>query len=230
MPPLPSTLRLSPILTIVPLLLSAGGCKGLINAFYQKPNEANIELRKQKQDLEETVTASQKQHETDQSLIQSLRQSRPTTAALAPERMAKLYTTHDLKFGSLTGGFDAGPARPGESGVKVYVVPTDQDGQPLKAAGSFKVEAFDLAQPQDPLVGQWSFSTDEAKRNWYGAFMSYTYAFTLPWKGWKRLPAHPEVTIKVTFTDELTGLSFEKQTLVKVQAPATTQPASAPSP
>jgi len=216
-------------LPLFALLLPVGGCKGLVNAFYQKPNEANIELRKEKQGLEEKVTELQKQHETDQSLIHSLRQSQPTTAALPPERMAKLYTTHDLKFGSLTGGYDAGPYRPDESGVKVYVVPTDQDGQPLKAAGSFKVEAFDLADPQDPLLGQWTFSTDEAKRNWYGAFMSYTYAFTLPWKTWKRLPAHPEVTIKVTFMDELTGLSFEKQMPVKVQVPATTQPATSPT-
>lgn len=215
---------------LVLLLLSGGGCKALVNAFYQKPNEANIELRKKNQGLEEKVADLQKQRETDQSLIQSLRQSRPTTAALPPERMANLYTTHDLKFGTLTSGYDAGPARPDESGVKVYVVPTDQDGQPLKAAGSFKVEAFDLGQPQNPLIGQWAFTTAEAKLNWYGAFMSYTYAFTLPWKAWKRLPAHPEVTIKVTFTDELTGLSFEKQMPVKVQLPTTTQPASAPSP
>src|SRR5690349_15861223 len=115
MPPFPRTLRhVRPLVTLLPLLLSAGGCKGLVNAFYQKPNEANIELRKQNQELAEKVSDLEKQHKADQSLIQSLRESRPTTAALPPERMANLYTTHDLKFGRLTGGYNAGPLRPDE--------------------------------------------------------------------------------------------------------------------
>src|SRR4051794_24575016 len=121
----PRTLRrLRQTALLLALLPSAGGCKGLVNAFYQKPNEANIELRKKNQDLEQKVADLEKQHETDQSLIRSLRQSRPSTAAVPPVQMAKLYTTHDLKFGRLTGGYDAGPTRPDESGVKVYVVPT----------------------------------------------------------------------------------------------------------
>jgi hypothetical protein len=113
--------------------------------------------------------------------------------------------------------------------VKVYLVPTDQDGQPLKAAGSFVIEAFDLDQPQAPLLGRWTFDTDEAKRNWYGSFMDYTYAFTLPWKTWQKPPGHPEVTIKVAFTDALTGLTFQKQMPITIHVPPTSPPSAGPT-
>ena len=204
-------------LLILPLL-ALSGCIG-------KPNQANIELRKQIQSREEQIHDLNQRHRNDQAIIRGLQQRVPTTNALPPERLAKLFTTHGLRFGRLTGGIDSDRSKPGDEGVKVYVVPTDADGQPLKAAGSFTIDLFDLDQSQSPHIGHWTFDVEQAKKNWYGAFLDYTYAFTLPWQ---QVPRHENLTVKVTFLDELTQLPFEAQTQIKVRLPTPENP-SAPT-
>ena len=162
--------RILTVATLLPLAALAG-CVG-------KPNQANIDLRKEVQQLQEQVGTLDQQHRADQAEISALRQSTPTQPSLPSSRLDRLFTTHGLKFGRLTSGYDADRNRPGD--VKVYVVPTDQEGQPLKAAGSFTIDLFDLASPDASHVGHWTFDVDQAKKNWYGAFLDYTYAFSLP--------------------------------------------------
>jgi hypothetical protein len=99
----------------------------------------------------------------------------------------------------------------------VYAAPTDDSGQPLKAAGSFVVEAFDLAKGSDNVAGHWEFNVDLARQDWFGQAMLYTYVLTCPLQ---RSPEHAELTLKVTFRDELTGREFNVQKVVKVELPA----------
>jgi ATP-dependent Clp protease protease subunit len=42
-------------------------------------------------------------------------------------------------------------------------------------------------------------------------------------------PRHPDVTVRVQFTDELTGRQFTAQSVVKVDLPPTAQPATQPA-
>ena len=107
--------------------------------------------------------------------------------------------------------------------VSVYAVPTDAKHDTLKAAGSFAVEAFDLAADRDPRVGKWEFPIEQAEKNWYGQGLLYTYVLKCPWQHGP--PAHSEITLKVTFTDGLTGRVFERQRVVKIPLPPTTSPA-----
>jgi hypothetical protein len=98
--------------------------------------------------------------------------------------------------------------------LKVYVVPTDQTGDELKAAGSFVVELFDLNKTSDNLVGRWEFNHDQARQSWLGSALLYEYVLTCPWQ---RPPEHSELTLKVTFQDELTGRQFATQKVVHVR-------------
>jgi hypothetical protein len=141
---------------------------------------------------------------------------------LPQERLEKLFTTHGLKLGRLTGGADLDPAKPGDEGIKVYVTPTDETGEPIKAAGSFVVEAFDLAA-KPPEIGKWTFDLDATRKSWNGALMSHHYVLICPWQ---TPPGHEEITIKVTFHDELTGREFHAQQVVKIHPP---RPASSAS-
>ena len=75
--------------------------------------------------------------------------------------------------------------------------------QPIKAAGSFTVDAFDLAEQDNPQIGHWQFPVDRGQDNFYSMFTMYTYALPLPWQ---KLPKHKTITLRVTFRDELTGL------------------------
>jgi hypothetical protein len=107
--------------------------------------------------------------------------------------------------------------------LKVYVTPIDDAGHDLKAAGSFVVELFDLSKGDNARVGRWEFPLDQARQNWVGQALLYTYVLTLPWQ--QSRPEHPELTLKVRFTDALTGRTFETQKVIQVKLPiATTQP------
>jgi hypothetical protein len=205
------------LIACVVVLLGCGG----------KPNQANIELRKKNQDFQQQIDELKRQRQADAATIRALEQQRQTVPTLPHERLEQLYTTHGLRFGRLTGGIDTDPERAGDEQLKVYVVPTDQSGDLLKAAGSFVIEAFDLSLGEDNRLGRWEYSRDEAAKNWYGDLMSYGYAFAQPWQ---RPPRSDEVTVRVTFEDALTGRVFTEQALARVvAAPSSTGPATLPS-
>jgi hypothetical protein len=197
------------------LLVTAAGCGS--------PSSANIIVRKQNQDLQDQVNALTRAREADAATIAALQQRVGTLPTLPQDRLEKLFTVHGLKLGRLTGGADLDRAKPGDEAIKVYASPTDDDGDPLKAAGSFVVEAFDLAATP-PELGKWTFDTGAARKLWSGSMLSHQYVLTCPWQ---KPPQHDELTVKVTFRDELTGREFHTQSVIKVQPPPPSSTASA---
>jgi outer membrane murein-binding lipoprotein Lpp len=194
-------------------LLYAAGCGS--------PSAANNELRKQNQDLQAQIKRLTTEQDGALRIIQGLRDSKGTIQTLPTTRLARLFTTHGIQFGRLTGGADIDPNKPGDDGLAVYVFPVDQMGQKLKAAGTFDVEAFDLAQLGQNQVGHWHLDLDQAKAGWNSTLLEYTYAFILPWQ---TTPHHPEITIKVTFVDELTQTPFVAQEVVQIALPPSQSP------
>src|SRR3954463_9625029 len=136
---MPLAPRILTVATLLPLAALAG-CFG-------RPNQANIDLRKDLQKLQEQVDTLNQQHRADRAEITALRQSTPTQPSLPSGQLDRLFTTHGLKFGRPPSGDARDRTRPGGAGVKIYAGPTDQDGQPLKAAGSFTIDLYDLASP-----------------------------------------------------------------------------------
>src|SRR5208282_86299 len=96
-----------------------------------------------------------RRHAADQAEIRAL-QGKHAVQSLPESRLNQLYTTAGLRFGKLTGGFHADSNLTGDTMVKVYVVPIDQDGDPIKAAGTFRIELFDLALAGDNRIGEWN--------------------------------------------------------------------------
>jgi hypothetical protein len=185
------------------------------------PNVASIEVRKQNQELREEVDSLKRAREADAATIKALQEKVGTVPTLPQERLGKLFTVHGLKLGRLTAGADLDRDKPGDEGLKVYATPTDDEGDPLKAAGSFTVEAFDLADG-GAAVGRWTYDVDATRKAWNGSALSRQYVLTAPWQ---QPPKHDELTVKVTFRDELTGREFHEQKVVKVHIP----PQGAPS-
>ena len=176
-----------------------------------KPSAANIELRKQNQKLRDEVATLQRQHQADAAALRGKEQGTST----AP--IEKLFTVHGLAFGRLTGGADLDEKKPGHEGIKVYITPTDAAGEKIKAAGSFIVEAFDLARSGEQRIGRWEYPIDDAHKNWFGGALLDTYILT---GLWQTPPQHPELTLKVTYTDGFTGRVFNAQKTVSVQLPS----------
>lgn len=192
------------------------------------PNKANIQLRKDMQSLQDEVTSLRAQHRADEATIRGLQAGATTVPVLPQGRVDELFTTHGLRFGRLTGGADLNPQQPGDDGIKVYVVPVDRAGDPLKAAGSFLVQLFDLKDAQDPLIGEWSFTTQQTRQLWYGQGLMYEYILACPWA--RRVPASHTLTLRVSFTDALTQRVFNVEREVTVNPPPATPPARTPEP
>jgi len=197
---------LLPALALAPLL-SLASCGS--------PSSANIVVRKQNQDLQDKIDSLTRTHEADQAELKGLKDRIGTLPTLPDDRLARLFTTHGLSLGKLTGGADLDRDKPGDEGFKVYVTPTDDDGDTLKAAGSFVIEAFDLASKL-PERGKWTFDTDQTRKCWNGSFLSHQYVLTCPWQSPIQ---HEELTVKVTFRDELTGREFHTQKVIKIKLP-----------
>jgi hypothetical protein len=201
---------------------------GAIASGCGSPNRANILLRKENQDLHARLGQLQKRQEADQRTIAGLENSRPTVPTLPATQLAQLFTTHGIGFGRLTGGADLDPNKPGDEGLGIYIVPLDQSGDKLKAAGTFDIDAFDLNEPGDNRVGHWHFDLAQSRQVWIDLLWEYDYALICPFT---RLPHHPEITVKVTFLDELTQIPFTAQRVVTInlvpQVPTTT---TAPAP
>ena len=188
------------------VLVLASGCSA--------PNKANIELRKQNQDLRAEVEVLKRQHEADAASIAALQRDQSSNAAqLAPAQLDRLVTVAGLRLGNLTGGYETDAARPGDDAIRVQAVPIDADGDPIKASGAFVIEAFDLSGDAK-LLGRWGFDVSQSRQQWRGAGILYCYLFTLPLS---QPPASPQVTLKVTFTDELTGRQFSQQRPISVR-------------
>ena len=185
------------------------------------PSGANIYLRKQNQQLQSSVDDLTAQHKRDVSALAAAEAGRPTVPTLPPDRLDRLFTTHALEFGRLTGGDNPDTVIGPDTMLKVYVAPIDGQGMAIKAAGAFTVEAFDLGSPDHPLIGTWRFPVAQSRDLFYDRFSLYTYVLPCPWQ---TVPPHPDLTVRVTFDDELTGRRFVNQTQVKVHPAATTRP------
>ena len=207
----------SPVLTlglVVAPLLALAGCN--------TPSAANITLRKQNQQLQQQVDDLTAQHARDAATLAADVRDRPTVPSLPQDRLDRLVTVQGLQFGKLTGGNNPDSIVGPDTQLSVYVVPIDGQGTAVKAAGAFTVEAFDLARKSGPpLVGTWHFPLARARDLFYDKCSLYTYVLPCPWQA---VPPHPDLTVRVTFDDELTGRRFVAQTQAKAHPPAATQP------
>src|SRR5436190_214200 len=96
------------------------------------PNAASIEVRKQNQDLRDQIATLTRTHEADQATIKGLQDRTGTVSTLPTDRLDHLFTTHGIELNRLTGGADLDRVKPGDEALKVYVVPTDNEGEKLK--------------------------------------------------------------------------------------------------
>jgi hypothetical protein len=207
---------LSPALVCCAALL-LGGCAA--------PDRANIQLRKDKQELSDQIGALQRQLQASQAEIAGLRQGTGAAPTLPGDRLRRLFTVHRVEVGRFSGGADLDPRKAGDEGVKVYLTPLDEAGDPIKATGNAVIEVFDLARKTDNRIGRCEFGSDKLKQMWRGLGPLQAFVLVCPWQ---TPPLGREVAIHVSFTDELTGRLFSEVKGAQVNLPAApaTRPAS----
>ena len=179
-----------------------------------------LELQTQNSELRQQLRQSQQTIETQEDNIRRQTEQISNLSRLGPERLEVLFKVERIKLGRYSDGTNL-DGKPGDDGLKVYIIPQDEAGRTVTAAGSIEIDVFDLADKSAPLLMNYSFSPAEAKKHWFSGGLANHYDITCPWKD--TLPSGDEVTVRVKFTDYLTGQTFTATKQCHVSLPLAKQ-------
>ena len=179
-----------------------------------------------REDIERALTnrIEKLQHEKTELLTQ-LEQGRTKNKQLekqlqvlsglrAEVKLEDLYTLQRIKIHRYSGFYDKD-----EDGKKekliVYIQPIDKQGDIIKVPGSVDVELWDLNKDAgEAKLGQWSIGPNQLRENWFSTLIGANYRLMFDIADKVDDFGEP-LTVKVTFTDYLTGRVFKEQRVIK---------------
>jgi len=185
----------------------------------ENANSIRTPLVEQIGNLTEQKTQLEKQLEQSKAENKQLTKQMHVLSGLPEEvKGENLYHLQKIEIGKYTGFFDKD-----EDGQKekliVYIKPIDEEGDIIKASGTVDVQLWDLnsSEANQALLGQWHVEPDELKKLWI-AFLVTNYKLIFDIADKVQSFDEP-LTVKVTFTDYLTGKVFKEQKVIKPQSP-----------
>ena len=129
-------------------------------------------------------------------------------------RFENLYHIQSVKLTKYTGFYDKNKDGKKESLI-VYLQPMDEQGDIVKATGAADVELWDLNKKDgEAMLGKWRVEPNELKSLWFTTFLAINYRLTFDVAD-KIEGLKEPLTVKVIFTDYLTGKVFNEQAVVK---------------
>jgi cell division protein FtsB len=97
----------------------------------------------------------------------------------------------------------------------VYIQPIDEQGDIIKAPGAVEVQLWDLNKTDGKaMLGKWNVEPEELKKLWFATIVTINYRLTFDVADIVGNLEEP-LTVKVTFTDYLTGKVFTEQKVIK---------------
>ncbi|HUU16759.1 MAG TPA: hypothetical protein VMW72_06395 [Sedimentisphaerales bacterium] len=200
------------LLSSVFCLCVVAGCE---NANSQKsPLVEQIgNLTKQKKQLDNQLEQSRAENE------QLTKQMQVLSGLPEEVKGENLYRLEKIKIGKYTGFFDKDDDGKKEKLI-VYIQPLDEEGDIIKATGAVDVQLWDLdsSETNQALLGQWHVEPGELKKLWFATLVTINYRLTFD-IGDKVRSFDEPLTVKVTFTDYLSGKVFKEQKVIKPQSP-----------
>ena len=165
--------------------------------------------------LRADITQLNRQLEQCKVRNEQLEKQVETLSALKPEiRLENLYHLEKVKLSGYTNLYDKDGDGKKETLI-VYIQPIDQQGDVIKAAGSVKVQLWDLDRKEgNALLGEGEMGPSELANQWMDVMMSVNYRLMFDVRSKIEGISNP-LTVKVMFTDYLTGKTFEEQKVVK---------------
>ena len=165
-------------------------------------------LTQEKEQLQKQVKQSTAENE-------QLRKQVQTLAGLKPEtRFANLYNLQKIKLTGYTGFYDKDKDGKKEKLI-VYIQPIDEDGDVVKATGSVDVQLWDLNKKNgEALLGEWHVEPAELKKMWFATVIIINYRLTFDISD-KIAAIKDPLTVKVTFTDYLSGRVMTEQKVIE---------------
>lgn len=138
-----------------------------------------------------------------------------TLHGLADEvKLENLYDVQRIKITRYTNLYDKNKDGKKDT-LNVYIQPIDRDGDIVKAAASVHVQLLDLNKDQGPeVLAEWHVTPGQLRKLWFAALMMTNYRLTFDVSDKVESFEEP-LTVKVTFTDYLTGKVFKEQKVIK---------------
>jgi len=130
------------------------------------------------------------------------------------DKQANPYELTTLRIAKISNFFDKD--RDGvQEKLVVYIQPVDTEGDIVKAAGTADVQLWNLNNPSgQALLGQWKVEPAELRKLWFDSLTTTGYRLIFDRPEAVGVFSSP-LTIKVTFTDYLTGESFRAQQVIE---------------
>jgi hypothetical protein len=192
------------------VLVFAAGCESTGNGAKGKATVSQQieQLSKEKAELESRLEQADKEND-------GLKKQMEALASLPGDKKAEsIYSLKAVKIGRYTNLYDEDKNGTKETLI-VYVQPVDETGDVIKAAGAVDVELWDLNKPSaEALVSQWSVAPNELRKLWVDSIALTGYRLTYG-AGGKVEKFDSPLTVKVTFTDYLSGRTFNEQKAIK---------------
>jgi len=199
--------RIVTIILTVCLLALAAGCE---NADSKKPSLAD-QIEKLKQDKTQLQNQIEQSGAENEQLNQRIQVLSSLPEGVKPEN---IYSVHEIKITRYTNLYDKDKDGRKETLI-VYIQPVDQDGDVIKAAGTVDVELWDLNKEDGHAqLGKWHITANELRKLWFKTLLAVNYRLTLD-VGGKVENFKDPLTVKVTFTDQLSGRVFKEQKVIK---------------
>jgi SMC interacting uncharacterized protein involved in chromosome segregation len=189
------------------LLLFIAGCG---------PDNYTRQLENEKSQLEKANRQLQKDMEAVKAQDQQLRNQVKTLSQLSPEiRVDSLYDLESVKLTNFTNFYDRDKNGTKEKLI-VYIQPIDAQGDIIKASGAVEVELWDLNNGTDAgaLLAKWQVSPEELRKMWFATIITSNYRLVFDIADVVKSFDRP-YTVKVTFTDYVSGKVFTEQHVIK---------------
>ncbi len=183
------------------------------NANKKSPLAEQIQqLKQEKKELTRQIERSENENE------QLKRQIHVLSGLPEEAKAANLYRLQRIKITRYTNFYDKDNDGEKEKLI-VYIQPLDEEGDIVKATGAVDVQLWDLnsSQANQALLGQWHITPSELKKLWFATLITINYRLTFDVTDKIKNIQEP-LTVKVTFTDYLTGRVFKEQMVIKPQS------------
>jgi len=129
-------------------------------------------------------------------------------------RLENLNRLETVKIGRYTGFFDKDNDGKKEKLI-VYIQPVDEQGDTIKVTGSADVQLWDLNKTNgQAMLGEWKLEASELKKLWFATMLTINYRLTFDVTDIVESLQEP-LTVKITFTDYMTGKVFIEQKVIK---------------
>lgn len=182
------------------------GCE---SSYTESPLQERIDtLTIQQTQLESQLEQSKAENEQLQKQIHTL-------SGLPGELKGRnLYSLQGVEIGKYTGFYDKDNDGSKET-LAVYIEPIDEQGDVIKAAADVEVELWDLSKTDgEALIAKWpAVKPDDLKNLWFSGLIKINYRLTFDITDKVESFDEP-LTVKVTFTDYLSGKVFKKQKVI----------------